>query len=209
MFMRKATPVATRARSFADELQREVHSLSEFRQSLKTRQKEAARRHGPWAPIGLQAEYFGKAPSVVGAFSPRLDWHEASLMPALPREWSCSFALPRIEKGAMVFRELRPELALVPNSFGILEPPDAAPLVQPDFLFVPALTVDRYGRRVGRGGGFYDRYLEQNPHCKTLAVIFDDYVSEQLDPRWVQAHDRQVGALVTNSEFHPCGGNLL
>jgi 5-formyltetrahydrofolate cyclo-ligase len=50
--------------------------------------------------------------------------------------------------------------ALVPGPFGLLEPPADAPTVAPealDLVVVPGVAFDAEGRRVGFGGGFYDR----------------------------------------------------
>ena len=51
---------------------------------------------------------------------------------------------------------------LVPGMYGILEPKADCALVTPadiDFAVVPCLCCDRDGRRLGHGGGYYDRYL--------------------------------------------------
>jgi 5-formyltetrahydrofolate cyclo-ligase len=59
------------------------------------------------------------------------------------------------------FRDWRPGIALVPGPFRVpTPPPDAAP-VEPRILLVPMLAFDREGYRLGYGGGFYDRTLEQ------------------------------------------------
>lgn len=55
------------------------------------------------------------------------------------------------------------------NEYGIAEPDggeEIAP-VEIDMIFVPLLTFDKNGYRVGYGKGFYDRYLAQ---CRKEAV---------------------------------------
>jgi 5-formyltetrahydrofolate cyclo-ligase len=59
------------------------------------------------------------------------------------------------------FRDWRPGIALVPGPFRVPTPPPDASPVEPQILLVPMLAFDREGYRLGYGGGFYDRTLEQ------------------------------------------------
>jgi 5-formyltetrahydrofolate cyclo-ligase len=62
-----------------------------------------------------------------------------------------------------------------PGPFGILEPGAGAPAVRPsdiDLVVVPGLAFDRFGARLGQGGGFYDRSLVQIPGLR-VGVAFD------------------------------------
>ena len=78
--------------------------------------------------------------------------------------------VPRCEgKGIMNAYEIRlPERDLSPGIWDIPEPAADAPLMDPasfSLVLVPCCTTARDGRRLGFGGGFYDRYL-----LKTNAV---------------------------------------
>lgn len=94
-------------------------------------------------------------------------------------------------------------LDLVPLTYGILEPPREAQLIKSniispeeiDLLFVPGSAFDLCGRRLGRGAGFYDRYL---PQLRRDAFIVGIAYEEQLvDEAPVDAFDHPVHALVT------------
>jgi len=49
-----------------------------------------------------------------------------------------------------------------------------------DLIIVPALAVDKNNYRLGYGGGFYDRFIEENPDIKTLTPIYKECVFDNL-----------------------------
>jgi 5-formyltetrahydrofolate cyclo-ligase len=70
-------------------------------------------------------------------------------------------------------------------------------LATADLIVVPALAVDRAGRRLGRGGGFYDRALPRaRPGVAVLAIVYDDEVVERVP---TDVHDRPVTGALTPS----------
>jgi 5-formyltetrahydrofolate cyclo-ligase len=90
---------------------------------------------------------------------------------------------------------------LEPGRFGLHQPrgPRLGPaaIAAADAVVVPALAVDAWGIRLGRGGGYYDRALVRaRPDAVLVTVVFDDERVEEL-PR--EPHDRPVRAVVTPS----------
>ncbi len=73
-------------------------------------------------------------------------------------------ALPRCLPGCeMEARVLAPGSALIEGAYGIPEPGEDCPRVSKheiDLILVPALCYDRECYRLGRGKGYYDRFLE-------------------------------------------------
>jgi len=112
-------------------------------------------------------------------------------------------AVPRVDKASRML-ELHaiadPERDIVAGYRDIPEPLPACPLVSRDtidFVLVPGVAFDRLGRRIGYGGGYYDRLLPLlSPRAARVAGAFD----VQLVARVPAApHDVAVDAVVTES----------
>ena len=92
---------------------------------------------------------------------------------------------------------------LRPAAFGLLEPdPGAAPRWSPKgtaVCLVPGLAFDRRGFRLGYGGGYYDRFLEEWP-LPTVGLCFEESLLPALP---AEAHDRPVGAVATQRGVFP------
>lgn len=99
--------------------------------------------------------------------------------------------LPRVlSKTAMDWVEI-PDLALLrPGAFGILEPPADLPAADPaafarPLALIPCLAAGRDGVRLGRGGGYYDRFLAHYKGAKLLlcpeAVLTDTLPCDDWD----------------------------
>ena len=88
------------------------------------------------------------------------------------------------------------EDALSPGMFGIPEPPASFPAGEKsavDLAVVPCLAADAEGRRLGRGGGYYDRFLRDFGGM-TLLVCPEKLLWPRVP---VEAWDRACGRVIT------------
>ncbi len=104
------------------------------------------------------------------------------------------------ENGIMDAVEIVSLNALKPGMYGILEPDATAPAIYPndlDLILVPGMAFDRERNRLGRGAGYYDRYLEQTKRAATIGVCRS---SRLFDAIPYEPHDRKVDVLITELE---------
>ena len=99
---------------------------------------------------------------------------------------------------------------LAPARWELAEPTGprlgTAALAAADAVVVPALRVDRAGRRLGRGGGYYDRALvHARPGVPVIAVVYDGEVVDEVP---AEDHDVAVTAAATPSGLLPLGDAL-
>ena len=106
--------------------------------------------------------------------------------------------VPRVEGEEMRFYDYDPA-TLVGGAFGIAEPGPEARLCRPDeidLLFVPGVAFTRSGARLGRGKGFYDRYLSQ-PGVRAVRIGVC-YAHQLVDELPVEPHDVAMQRVVSD-----------
>lgn len=108
--------------------------------------------------------------------------------------------LPRmLPEHRMEVRRYDPDRPLVKVSFGISEPGEDCPLLEReniDLVLVPAVCYDGCGYRLGFGGGYYDRWLENFSGVKV--GLCREAVLQEAVP--IEAHDSKVDILLTEGE---------
>ena len=109
---------------------------------------------------------------------PKVNWHNHSIIPV---------ALTSLD------------VELESDRYGLRHPvrADQVPLDHIELIVVPGVGFDECGNRLGRGGGFYDRFLKNNG-CTwtTCGLAFEEQFIPQVP---VERHDIGVDILVTDT----------
>lgn len=90
-----------------------------------------------------------------------------------------------------------------PGVHGVREPRGGRVAEPADLVLVPGLAFDRSGFRLGRGRGFYDRWLGGQTGVRTLGLAFSCQVVETLP---CEPHDLRVEAVLTEDGLLGGGG---
>lgn len=102
-----------------------------------------------------------RAARAVALFSPLPDEPQISeIIELIARERAV--LLPRVEGDVMRFYHFSPEV-MSRGAYGIMEPMDGDPFspCEIDVMVVPGVAFTTDGKRMGRGKGFYDKYMSQ------------------------------------------------
>ncbi len=93
------------------------------------------------------------------------------------------------------------EAELVEDQIGKLRSPKEIEPVEAsaiDLIVVPGLGFDKAGNRLGRGGGYYDRYLSgKDFRSVKCGLALEDQVVEKIP---VADHDQEIDMLVTDDK---------
>ncbi|NLE14300.1 MAG: 5-formyltetrahydrofolate cyclo-ligase [Spirochaetales bacterium] len=113
-----------------------------------------------------------------------------------------SLALPVCtENGNLVFYTVESLDELTAGRYGILEPLKKS-IVEPskkDVMLVPALAYSRIGERLGRGKGYYDRYLASHPEVFSIGICRRYQLLEAIP---TDAWDERVKTVLCAGEFY-------
>lgn len=107
-------------------------------------------------------------------------------------------AYPVITGDELEFRYVSDFSQFKPGALGTKEPDTSVcPLAEPEkddrpIIVVPGLAFDKNGRRLGRGRGFYDRYLQKKDFALTIGCFFK---GQLLDCIPYEEHDEKVSLL--------------
>lgn len=124
---------------------------------------------------------------------PRIAYNQLIFHEVTSQKTSFDLAdVPQLDRGIQLSYQNR----LMPGSYGIPEPPATAPIIQPDFIVMPGFAFTKEGKRLGRGKGYYDKYLStHHPYTASLAFSWQLLADLPTEP-----HDISIKKIL----FYEC-----
>lgn len=125
------------------------------------------------------------------------------LIAALADGKTVCYPLSHVHGRILSFRAITSESELEPGRLGVREPQNASELVavdKIDLFVVPGLGFTRDGKRLGRGGGYYDATLKAAlERSRRIGLAFSEQVVDSIP---VNADDVLMDLVVTETESH-------
>jgi 5-formyltetrahydrofolate cyclo-ligase len=184
------------------------------KQALRKSLRAQRRRHVAALPDNMRALLFRVPPAPLNALIP--DGAIVGLYRAGPNEApAAAYARHFLEKGHSIAlprfaaRDSEMEFALhsdpfeesdlEPGPFCLLQPFADADAVTPGVVIVPLVGFTAEGRRLGQGGGHYDRWLAAHPGTPAIGLAWDCQLVDDLPH---EPHDHPLSAVVTPTRLY-------
>lgn len=107
-------------------------------------------------------------------------------------------SLPTItDENGLLFREWDIHTRMVKNRFGILEPHSDSLISEPEIVIIPLLGFNAWRFRLGYGGGYYDRTLENSKALKVGIA----YAGQEVEENFQEDHDVQMDMVITEKKI--------
>ncbi|MBN8467112.1 5-formyltetrahydrofolate cyclo-ligase [Corallococcus exiguus] len=123
------------------------------------------------------------------------------LIAALQDEKIVCYPLSHVHGRILAFRAIKSESELEPGRLGVREPTNSSDLIavdQIDLFVVPGLGFSPDGKRLGRGGGYYDATLKAaSSRSRRVGLAFNDQIVQVL-PTTID--DVDMDQIVTESQ---------
>jgi 5-formyltetrahydrofolate cyclo-ligase len=179
--------------------------LAALRRTMR-KVRQALDKQGLWhaPPLDPLLMHLISKGDVIGLYAPMSGEPDPASILIDPRKVTSRPALT--DENLIVFREWQTGDPQAPAPWGGSQPPDTAPIVHPDVVFVPLVAFDVKMNRLGQGGGHYDRYLALHENALRVGVAWD---AQRVDALPVRAWDIPLDAVITEQrcymkELRPC-----
>lgn len=159
----------------------------ELRQSIRTQKRamtmdEINERSAKLLELFVSTEAYQNAKTLYGYMPYN---QEVRTVPILERAMADGkrVAVPKVYGDDMKFLYIEGFDGFAKSDFGIPEPVADEPAADDEtaLVLMPGLAFDPAGHRIGYGGGFYDKFLSQEPNHPTVALCYAFQVLDHLE----------------------------
>ena len=157
------------------------HTKEELqRQSEAVMQKLASH---PWFLAAEKVMLYASLPDEVQTLAFIEEWRHRK-----------TIILPTVVGDDIIPVELADDTVFAEGDFHIPEPQNHPYNGGFDLVVVPGMAFDAEGHRLGRGRGYYDRFLAQHPQVHTIGLCFDFQLVPEVPS---EPHDRTIDEILT------------
>lgn len=144
-------------------------------------EEEIVDRSEKLGQLFVQSEAYRKAKTVYGYLPYNQEVRTVPMLEQALRDGK-RVAVPKIYGDTMKFLYLDDLSKVEKNDMGIPEPIDDTPVADDKtaLVLMPGLAFTKQGDRMGYGGGFYDRFLAEEPDHPTLALCYEFQMVDSL-----------------------------
>lgn len=176
-----------------------MRSKSEIRRLVRRRKREMtaeeiAHKSAALAARFLASDAYRTAKTIYGYLPFNQEVRTFPILEQAIRDGK-QVALPKCDGDQMRFVLMKDLSDVAPSAFGAPEPIADEPVASDEHALVlmPGVAFDLSGRRIGYGGGYYDRFLASEPNHPTIALCFDFQIFDRLE---TDAHDIPVNLVL-------------
>ena len=87
----------------------------------------------------------------------------------------------------------------IKNALNILEPENPIKISEVDVFLVPGMAFTTSGKRLGRGGGYYDKLLSMHPNTLKIGLTFNERIIKDIP---IENHDISMDYVFTNDNYY-------
>lgn len=119
--------------------------------------------------------------------------HELDLRPLLTKyAGQKTFLLPVTHRRSIEVRPYEGEEMMKKGRFGVPEPQTPTYKGSIDLILVPGVAFDEHRHRIGRGGGYYDKFLKGQLLATKVGVCYSFQLRKHSIPHTIKDHKMDI-----------------
>lgn len=157
-------------------------------------EEEIARRSTRLGELFVKSQAYQNAKTIYGYLPYNQEVRTTPILEQALRDGK-RVAVPKVYGDTMKFIYLEDMCQVEKGYAGIPEPVADEPVADDStaLVLMPGLAFTKNGDRMGYGGGFYDRFLAEEPNHPTVALCYDFQIVENLP---VEEYDIPVDHII-------------